>query len=301
MRLRQSYHLYAGITVVLWSLSYVFTRLALQSFSPFSLGLLRYFFASCFLAVVLLITKSKWPKRQALGPLILSGACGFFLYMVTFNLGSQTVTAATSCTVIATAPLITMLLARIICKERLTPLQYVSAFLSFLGVAVLTIWNMRLSTGRGLFYIFAAAVLLSIYNLLQRRLTKQYSPLQVTGFSIFFGTILLGVFTPNALCELPAAPGKSIGYVVILGVFCGAIAYCCWTKALSLASDTASVSNYMFVEPFLTAVFGLLIAKERLELSTIVGGCIILLGMFLYYFGERLLPHLSKCRQLLRR
>ena len=42
----ETYHFYATITIICWSIAYVFTRLVLEHFSPFSLGFLRYLIAS---------------------------------------------------------------------------------------------------------------------------------------------------------------------------------------------------------------------------------------------------------------
>lgn len=288
MRRKVSFHFYALLTVTLWSSSYVFTRMALKSFSPFSLGFLRYACASVFLVAALLLTRAGRPPRKALGLLVLSGAVGFFLYMIFFNLGSQTVASATSCTVISTAPVLTALMARVFQREKLSPLQCVAIGVSFVGVVVLMILDLRLSAGPGLFYILTAAVLLSCYNLLQRKLTKICPPLVTTAYGIFFGTLMLCVFAPAAARELPSAPPSALACVAVLGVFCGAVAYCSWTRAFSLAKNASDVSNYMFVEPFLTAALGLALAGERLRAPTVIGGTLILCGLFLFYFGPRL-------------
>ena len=54
------------------------------------------------------------------------------------------------------------------------------------------------------------------------------------------------------------------------------------------AEQTSQVSNYMFITPFLTSVFGFIITHEVPEPATIIGGGIILLGVFLFNFGEKL-------------
>jgi len=81
MKLRNSFHPYAMITIVFWSLAYVLTRLALQYFSAFSLGFLRYFTASCTLAVVAVYTRMKLPHKADLPTFLAAGAAGFFFYL----------------------------------------------------------------------------------------------------------------------------------------------------------------------------------------------------------------------------
>ena len=87
MKWKDSFHPYAAVTIVFWSLAYVFTRLTLQVFSSFSLGFLRYFIASCALIVISLVTKMKPPRVRDLSLFFISGAIGFFLYMICFNQG----------------------------------------------------------------------------------------------------------------------------------------------------------------------------------------------------------------------
>lgn len=77
MKMKDSPHPYAIITIIFWSLAYVLTRLSLQYFSAFSLGFLRYFVATCALIAVALITKMKRPKRGDFIWFVFSGAAGF--------------------------------------------------------------------------------------------------------------------------------------------------------------------------------------------------------------------------------
>ena len=59
------------------------------------------------------------PRRTDLIWFLVSGGVGFFLYMIAFNQGQATVTAATGSVVIATVPVITALLARFLYRENL--------------------------------------------------------------------------------------------------------------------------------------------------------------------------------------
>ncbi len=288
MKLKNNFHIYAMITIIFWSLAYVLTRLSLQYFTPFSLGFLRYFVASCTLIIVWVLTRMKLPQRKDLPYFMLAGALGFFFYMIAFNLGQKTVTASTGSIVIATVPLLTAFIARFVYKEKMSPVQWLALIIEFAGVAVLTLMNGILSFNIGLVWLFLAALALSLYNLLQRRLTKKYTALQTSAFSIFFGTILLAVFLPVSVSQITNAPPIQWVYLVILGVFSSAIAYVSWSKAFAKAEKTSQVSNYMFVTPFLTSLFGFLMADEIPELSTLVGGGIILFGVFVFNFGERL-------------
>ena len=288
MNLKDNFHTYAIITVIFWSLGYVFTRLTIQYFTAFSLGFLRYFVASCTLIIVVLLVKMAPPQKSDLPWFIASGAIGFFFYIIVFNKGVETVNSITGSVILSTVPVITALLARFIFEEKLHVFQWGAIAIEFIGVLVLTMMNGIFSINTGLFWLFLAVLALSVYNLFQRKLTKTYTALQSCSFSIFFGTILLAIFIPNSIKEVSHAPGIQLIYVIFLGVFSSAIAFVAWSKAFAKAPKTSQVSNYMFVTPFLTSILGFLIMKEVPDLATFVGGTIILFGVFLFNFGEKI-------------
>lgn len=289
MKFKNSFHPYAMVTIVFWSLAYVLTRLTLQFFSAFSLGFLRYFVASGALLVIAAMTQMQLPRKRDIPWFLASGGIGFFFYMIAFNQGQATVTAATGSVVIATVPVITALFARFVYGEKLMRFQWCAIAVEFVGVAVLTLMNSTFSVNTGLLWLLLAALALSIYNLLQRKLTKTYTALQASAYSIFFGTCMLAVFAPTAIREVSQAPVIQYLYLAVLGVCSSAVAYVSWAKAFSKAKKTSQVSNYMFVTPFLTSILGFLLAGEVPDQATLVGGGIILLGVFLFNFGGRFL------------
>ena len=294
MKLKDNYHVYASITIIFWSAAYVFTRLALKYFSPFSIGFYRYIIASVLLLFISLIIKIKIPDKNDIKWFILAGFFGFFFYMITFNIGLITVSVSTSSLIIATTPVITTLLARILYKEKLGIIQYIAIIIQFTGVGVLTLMNGVFSINTGLIWLLLASICVSIYNLLIRKLTKKYSAVHTSIISIWFGTIMLLIFLPNAVTEIKTAPILAIVFLIILGIFPSAISYISWSCAFSKSKNASSVTNYMFLTPFLTTLFGVLIAKEIPDSATIIGGIIIMMGMFIYNFFDRVFLRINK-------
>ncbi|MGI6685904.1 MAG: DMT family transporter [Bacillota bacterium] len=270
------------ITIVFWALAFVFTRLALQFFTAFSLGFLRYFAASVTLVLVIAKLKINPPRKKDFHWYVVSAASGFFLYMIFFNTGTKYVTAATSSIVIATTPIITALLASVFFKERLKVYQWMAVLIEFAGILILTLTGGSFSVNIGVCWLLVAALLISIYNLIQRKLTKTYNSLQVSAYSILMGTVMLAIFAPTSLKEIQQAPSIQFFYIAILGVFSSAIAYVSWAKAFSKAKNTSDVSNYMFVTPLITGILGFIIAGEVPEMSTVFGGIVIILGVLLF-------------------
>lgn len=279
------YQPYALATIFCWSLAFVFTRMTLSYFSAASLGFLRYLVASAALIVIAVIKKIKPPKPADWPLFLVSGFFGFFLYMIAFNKGLSSVPAATASVVNATVPVVTALIAGVVYREKVRGFQWVAVVIELIGIAVLTVMSGGLTQSGGLVWLFLAALSLSTYNILQRKLTKKYTAMQASTYSIFAGTLMLAFFSPTAFRELAAAPAAQYIYVALLGVFPSAIAYVSWSVAFSKAERTSQVSNFTVLTPFFTSLLGILILGEMPNAATLVGGGITLAGVLLFNYG----------------
>ncbi|MCL1914433.1 MAG: DMT family transporter [Eubacteriaceae bacterium] len=285
--MKKNYHPYAMTTIICWSFGYVFTRYALRYVSALPLGFLRYFFASIALGIVALAYKIKPPKGRDLAFVALAGICGFFMYMVTINQGNATVPASESSVIIATAPAITAIIARFAFGEFLNKRQVSAIILQFAGVMVVMDTYSGFVPSKGYVMLLGAACLISVYNALQRDLTKRHNSLDMTIYSIFFGEAALCLFAPMALRELPGIGLQAWATIVFLGVFSSGLAYASWAKALSIANKAASVANYMFLTPFVTSILGFLLLGEVPSKPTLIGGGIILVGMLFFNYNPK--------------
>ena len=292
--MKKNYHFYAIITIIFWAMAFVFTRLALQYFDVYSLSLLRYLSASITLIIIICFMKINKPKKEDFLTYLLSGGIGFFIYVILFTKGTGLVSSATSSIVIAMVPVFTAFLASLIYKEKLKIYQWIAICIEFIGILVLTLMNGTFSINEGILWLLVAALCLATYNLLQRKLTKKYSALEASTYSIFVGTIFLCIFLPSSIDKTIHAPLEFIFYVLVLGIFSSALAYIAWAKAISLAEKTTYVSNYMFVTPFLTTILGFVMMGEIPDKATVLGGIIILLGLFIFNKESFLEPFRNK-------
>lgn len=281
-------HFYAFATVSLWAFAYVFTRWITSDFNPSALSLLRCGTAALIFMVVLRAKGLGLPARRDWPLFLLSGALGLSVYYIFFNLGLQTITATTSCIIMAMTPLLTALAASFTFAEKLPAAAWLALGIAFGGILILSLWNGGFSVDVGALWSLAAALCLTGYNLIQRYSRKMhYSPLQVTAYSFFGGTLLLLFFLPEAVGDFVRASWLQRGIVIFLGIFPSAIAYMFWTKAMNLTASTSSVANYMFLTPFLALVLGLIILDEMPHAGALLGGAVILGGLGLFSFSTR--------------
>jgi len=298
MNFKLNYHIFAIISVLGWANGFVFTRLALQYFEPVSIAFLRYLLGSLVLLVVAIALKIKPPAREDWKWVILCGMSGFAVYMTIFVLVSVTINAATSSVIIATVPIFTALMAWVFYKEKLKPVQCFACGLEFLGILVMALIALQLDANIGamLILLFGAG-LLAIYNITTRKLVKKYSPLQVTIYSMFVGTIGLSIWIPNSISDIQSGiPPIGYFHIFVLGAFSSAIGFVTWALALKHTPKVSYVTNYMFITPFLTTLLGFWLANEVPGLETILGGALILSGLAIFNFHAEMAGWFNKLK-----
>ena len=285
MNFKPSYHIFAMVSTLTWAMGFVFTRLALQYFEAVSVAFLRYLLGSLVLLAVAIILKIKPPAREDWKWFVLCGMSGFAVYMTIFVLVSVTMNASTSSVIIATVPIFTALMAWIFYKEKLKPVQCAACGLEFLGIIVMALISAQLDSNLGVPILLVGAILLAIYNITTRKLVKKYSPLQVTIYSMFVGTIGLAIWAPQAISDIQSGiPPIGYFHIFILGVFSSSIGFVTWALALKNTPKVSYVTNYMFITPFLTTMLGFWLANEVPGLETILGGALILSGLAIFNF-----------------
>ena len=280
--MKQKYWLYSSITVLMWGTGSVIIRLTFGSFSALTLAVARVWISAIVMLMICLAKKMPLPRLRDVPLFFVTGAIGFAVYYIFYNLGFARVTAATGNVVLASSPIFTALFARLFLKEHIRPLGWVFTGVSFLGILILVLWNGVLSINEGVLYLIVTAALLSVYNLIQRRLTKRYNAVQSSAYSIVAGAILMSPLLPAMFANLTAATPPAILVLIYLGACSSGLAYLCWSKAFSLAKRTADVANFLYLPAFIAAIIAFAVFAELPDWGTVIGGVVILFGLWMF-------------------
>lgn len=277
-------NIYSFITVFLWAAAFPLTKIAGQSFSPYCLGLIRCTVASVILVVLSKSLKIKKPRTiKDIILLAVAGISGFALYLIFFNTGIATITAATSSVIIAATPILTAIVCSFLYSEKISIKGWISISLSFSGVVLLLFWNGELSINPGILWTMGAAIVFCIYNLLNRKLSASgYSSVEIVTFGMISGAIIMMFCLPETVTELADASSLNIVIAICLGIFPSATSYLLWAKAIELAEKTNEVTNYMFITPLLSTIMGFILLNEIPDMGTIIGGIAIITGVILF-------------------
>ena len=272
----------AFIAIFFWATAFVLTKVVLKEVDVTTLGVLRYFFASIIVIFILIKQKISLPKLKDIPAFVFAGFSGYAGYIVFFNMATLLSSPSTLSVINALAPAITAIVAYFIFNEKIKLIGWFSMGISFCGILILTLWDGVLTINKGILYMLAGCLLLSLYNISQRYLTKKYSSFDVSMYSMLIGGILLVIYSPSSITNMFSISFTSLILIIYMSIFPSIISYFFWTKAFELAKSTTEVTSFMFVTPVLATFMGMLILGDIPKLSTLIGGVVIILGMILF-------------------
>ena len=277
-------YLFAVAAIIFFASSFPFSRFGLKHFSPEALGFLRCALASIALLIIGKFNKLRAPfKLKHIGLFFLSGALGFALYLIFFNIGLRSITAATGSIIIATTPIMTASAASIIYGEKISKAGSISILTAFCGVLVIILWEGILSVDIGILWTMSAAVSFCGYNILSRKLAKMgYTSIEIVTYSVICAAIILSPFCIEGYKELISADFKYIGSLLYLGIFTSALGYFFFNKGIEIAEKTSDVTNFLFFNPLLASILSYLALGETLNKGTAIGGTIIIVSIIVF-------------------
>jgi drug/metabolite transporter (DMT)-like permease len=269
---------------VIWGLSFLSTKVAIAVLPPMAIAAARFVVAVVLILPIALIARED--LRLALRdvpPMAASGLLGVTLYFLCENHGIALLTASESSLVVATIPVLTLLVDRAIFKTRLRARSYAGAVLSFAGVALIVAPSLghASSSVAGFAYMGGAAACWVAYALLTKPLSGKYGGLNITFWQSLFG---LAGCIPFALAESPSwAAFLSLSVslnVLYLGVLCSAAGYLLYIVAMNrLGAGTTSV--FLNLVPVVSVVAAFFLLGERLGGLTLAGGAVAVAGVYL--------------------
>ena len=272
----------AFIAIFFWATAFVLTKVVLKEVDTTTLGVLRYFFASIIVIFILIKQKISLPKLKDIPAFVFAGFSGYAGYIVFFNMATLLSSPSTLSVINALAPAITAIVAYFMFNEKIKVIGWISMGISFCGILILTLWNGTLTVNKGIIYMLIGCILLSLYNISQRYLTKKYSSFDVSMYSMLIGGILLVIYSPNSIRNIFSISFNSLILIVYMSVFPSIISYFFWTKSFEIAKHTTEVTSFMFVTPVLATLMGIIILGDIPKLSTLIGGIVIISGMIMF-------------------
>jgi drug/metabolite transporter (DMT)-like permease len=275
------------VTVIFWGLSFVATKIALESIPTFTIIFARFTLASLFFAVMAVHNgfPSFTPRDHV--KIFLTALFEPGLYFMFETLGLLHTSAPKASLIIATVPITVMILSALILKEKTGRLGITGVFLSLVGIVVLITgdpefhWSLGGSV-TGDLLILGAVISAALYIVGARELGHRYSSLDITTMQVLYGALF---YTPLFIWQFPdiswsSISGRSWIGLLYLTVCATVAAFLCYNYALTkIPASRASV--FINGIPVVTAVGAWIILGERLTLLQGAGGILVLIAVFI--------------------
>lgn len=274
------------LSMIFWSFSFIWFKIANQTFSPISIVFIRLILAVIILSSYLAITGKYMKIRKQDRKLFLMLAIFEpFLYFLGESHGLTYVSSTMGSVLISTIPVIATICAWLFFRERLKFINYFGIILSFAGILVFVLnhdgsisFNMK-----GLLLLGLAVLSAVGYNLTLSRLVGSYGPAYIVNVQNVIGLILfLPVFLIFDLKNFTGTAHtlKSFIPILELSMFasCGAFILFAYSVRNIGISKANVFTNCI---PVFTAFFSYLLLGDRLTLQNIAGMVIVVAGLFL--------------------
>ena len=292
-------HVWIGILyATIFGLTFMFSKIGLQSIHPIGLIAFRFSIASLVLIFLNMIKviQIKFSKAQlvALLPLV------FFQPILGFSsevFGINFSQSSEAGMMIALIPIIVAILSFLFSSEKPTFKQSVSIVLSVSGVIFIQVMNIRTVLNfsiLGALLMFISAFAAASFNMFSRKLSTTVTPVQITSLMMFSGAIvfmswyLTILVTSNELVLL-FAPFQSFSFVVsvvYLGVIASIMGF--FLVNYNLKHLPAHVSSIFANVATLTSILaGVIFLNEILYWYHILGAVMIISGVMGVIFFRR--------------
>ena len=268
--------LFGFLGVASFSLTLPATRVAVAGLDPVFVGLGRAVVAAALAAIVLIVTRTRWPGRTHLPGLALVAAgvvVGFPLFSAW---ALRRVPASHGAVVIGILPLATAIAGAWLAHERPSRIFWISAVL---GSAVVIGFAIHKGGGTpqaadGLLALAAAAAAIGYAE--GGRLARTIGSWQVICWALViaapFVLVPTVLATDTRLATASAAAWVGFAYVSVVSMFLGFFA---WYRGLALGG-IAAVGQVQLLQPFLTIFASAFLLGESVDVATFVAAALVL-------------------------
>lgn len=286
-----------AIASIIWGAASPIFKWSLSNIPTFTLATLRFSLAGLILMPFVLNKKLSLDKKDWL-LVFLFALGGTTLNISFFFLGLKLAPSVNASIIGSIQPLILLLIAWTLLKERITKMEMVGAVISFTGILIIILAPLVLSGYRGemsllgnfYFVIAMLGAVLQTYcgRLLVKR--KGYS-LLYTFYAFAIGALTFFPFfiieylqNPNWLGRLDLAGTTGIIYGVL---FSSLLAYCLMDWGIAKVEEISEASLFYYLNPLAAILVAILFFGEKITTPFLIGMALVITGMLL---TERRLP-----------
>ncbi|MDA3816539.1 MAG: DMT family transporter [Prolixibacteraceae bacterium] len=284
--------IYALVTVLFWSTVATAFKIGLRELYPAQLIFVGSMVTVFILTGIIVFTKKLTLLKQLnlkdFLYLALLGALNPFLYYIVLFEAYSLLPAQVAQPLNMVWPIVLVLLAVPLLKQKIGWKSFVALLISFAGVVLIAsqgkVITLHNSDNTGIALALGSSIIWSLYWIFSIRNKNDQLITLLVSFS--FGTLFLLIYILFT-GQIHFAWGQSMMAAIYIGIFEIGISFILWMKALSLTSNSARVANLVYIAPFLSLFFIHYILGEKIYLTTIIGIIFIVSGILFQQTDKR--------------
>ena len=269
----------------MWGSSYLFIKIAVDSFGTFTLIALRLVIGAAFLWVAFRLNGTSLPReRRIYGHLIVMALINITIPFALITWAERSVDSALAAILNATVPLLVIVIAPMFLPDE--PIRIngvVGLAIGFIGVVLLVSPGLMSASGdlAGSIALLGSSLAYALGNVYSRRNVRGLAPLIPAVFQVSIAFVIVAILA--LVLEHPWTARPDIGdwfSVVWLGVFGSGAAYILYFRLLGRWGATRT-SLVAYLLPVYGIVLGFLVLNEPIDLTLIAGTALVIAGVAL--------------------
>ena len=285
-------HILAAFTILVWGTTFVATKILLEEFSPIEILVFRFTLGAIALFIVY-PRIFKWTNWKHELYFFIASISGITIYQLLENIAIDYSQASNVSIIISCAAFFTAICSKIFLKdEKITKLFYLGFIVSMIGVVFVSInGNLDLNIfPLGDFIALLAAILWGLYGVAVKLVGEgNYHPIHVTRRIMFYSVLLLipmALLNKSDLTLTRFMDIENLLLTLFLGLIASALCFLTWNIAVDYLGAVKS-GLYVYFNPVVTIIFGVLILNEKLTVWGIVGTILILVGLYISTYKKK--------------
>jgi drug/metabolite transporter (DMT)-like permease len=273
------------VVVLLWSFNFTAVRYAVShGFDPLVYASLRWPIAAlAFSLVTLRLEGSLRVSRRDLGLFTLLAAVGLWINQTSLTYAVHLASAATVALLFGTLPAFIALFSALAGVQRLHAREWAGISVSFAGVVLIALGGEgRISAhAGGIALAVLTAATFAVYTVGVVPLMKRYSPYRISAVTALIGSVMLmGSGSWQIARQDWDIGGLAWGALLYGSLASVGLGNLIWFKVIGRVGP-GRAGVYLNLQPFMGAVFALLVLSESLKPVQVAGGVVVGAGIVL--------------------
>lgn len=274
----------------IFGFSYMVTKYAVESASPFALLGWRFLVAFVIMSLTLAFGFIKIDLRgKSIGPLLIVAIFSPCTYFIGETIGIIHTTASESGVFLACIPVASLIASTLFLKKKPSRIQLIGILITLFGV-VLTVFALGVESSLSLMgysFLFMAVISYAFYSVFVEK-ARAYTGLEITYIMLAVGALVFGIiavleaFINRNIAGLIYLPFRDLAFakaILYQGIICSIVAFFLSNIAISKIGVNKTAS-FIGVSTVVSILSGALLLGEKFTGIQILGAVIILLGVY---------------------